>query len=82
MESKTPYQQFSGAINECFSELTDTMTNCDSQHHAISVTLYDQYLDRLYTDDGDINYEQWNQSTVDAMKADIAKLKNQVRDGF
>lgn len=82
MESKTTYQQFSGVINECFSELTDTMTNCDSQHHAISVTLYDQYLDRLYTDDGDINYEQWNQSTVDAMKADIAKLKNQVRDGF
>jgi hypothetical protein len=75
MRTINNYKQFQQEISDCFFELAVKMN-----HHACTTYLYDFYLDKLYTDNGDINYEEWNDQTLAKMKSDIANVGSYVGD--
>ncbi len=52
--------QINTAISDAFSNLAE-----------VNVDLYDYYVNRLYTVDGDFVKEEWNEKTLQQMEEDV-----------
>ena len=52
--------QINTAISDAFSNLAE-----------VNVDLYDYYVNRLYTVDGDFVKEEWNEKTLSEMEDDV-----------
>ena len=52
--------QINTAISDAFSNLAE-----------VNVDLYDYYVNRLYTVDGDFVVEEWNEVTLSEMEEDV-----------
>jgi len=66
----TPPMNVSASITNAFENLSE-----------LSSQVYEYWLSELYTEDGDIIPEQWNEATLKMMENDVMQLTLSTDDG-
>ncbi len=63
-------------INEASMNTNEAISNAFSNLAEVAPQVYDYWISELYTVDGDIIAEEWNESNLNLMEKDVTNLSN------